>query len=288
MSQSEQAPKSNMPSAELVYFNALDGLDVADVADQITTAETAAAVSTKGARKNLKTIAELLNISRPKPAVLSGIVYGIKDNDDLDKDDPRLLMDGEVTFEGPEYSELDDALRIIFYLKQTLKNKETQERTSTRYGMFLESILRLEYLERSPLAVCALHSDEARELAVNPDFLNAEYTDQVSALQTTAIACLNELMGLLDDDDIEIACESYVVRMDAQNGEAPVWALYQQPDSFRGGLHGCIYPDVLRRNNQPFRAVSDFTYGPVPHIVMRDREAGKTTYIAIDAITSIE
>jgi hypothetical protein len=299
MSQSEQVPQPNRESIDSVYDDALAGVDFSDLACQIKEIEAKADKETdtslgdtedeKSSAEALGVLAEYFDLTKPRESIFTGVAYKVKDNDDLDTDEPHLMMDAEVTFEDLDCTEIDDASRVVFYLKRALTHEKTQVKTSTRYAVFLESILRLEYIRESLLAMLARHADDAHILTASKDFLVAQYKTQVSALQSLAITFYNELLSRVDYDHVDITCESCIVRTDAMNGEGSKLSLHNQPNMvMRGSLSGCMYPDVLNRGERPFRTEDDFIYSSVPHIVMRDSEAGKTTYIAIDAITSIE
>lgn len=299
MNQPEQVPQSDKSSTNSIYSDALARHYFPELIRQVKRIETDADKETgepsnededeEASTAALDKLANQFSLNRPRQSIFSGVAYVIKDNEALDTDEPHFMLDTEVTFEGPEYIEINDAHRVIFALKQTLNNQKAQVEVPTRYGVFLENILRLDYLKESPLSILARYGDDARELVANETFLSARYDEQVTELQLIAVACHGELLPYLDENHAEIACQSYIVRMDAKKSEMPKLTVYNQPNTIiTGALSGCMYPDVLNRSKRPFQSTDDFTYGPMPHIAMRDNEAGKTTYIAIDAITAIE
>lgn len=305
MNQPEHTPQPTSSASETECFDVLHGLDFDDVAQQISNVEAAvtklvrnrpeAMVEDDMPAEALDDLSGLFSLSEPRKAIFTGLIYGVREDTEedmeleLDTEALGMLVDAEITFEGPEYTEFDEAQRVVFALKQTLADPETKTLTSTRYAAFAQGILQLEYMREPLLVMLARYAQQARTFVGSEDFLRASYSDQVVSLQSVAMACYDELLSYIEyDDEMTIVANASVVRKDAKKGQMAI--LVPRPDNVElvGQLMGGMYPEVINRGQRPFRSIDDFTFGGAPYIALRDDTMATTTYVAIDQIVTIE
>lgn len=290
MNQPER-PASLTPFAESTYVDALKGLEVNDVLRKIIKIEAKANLGDdqEPSDKALDKLDRLLLVDGTEQAVFSGLVYETHSDGSLAQKKPRMFVDADVTFEGADYVAVDEAVRIVFAMKRLFLDRKTNKQVAVRFATSFGTMLRLDYLKEPLLEVLVRHSNDSRGMVASQDFLQATHADQEELLETIAGPCYEELAWRLDKNNVVVACTRYFVCADVTGGEQPEFIVHDAPQELVvGSLDDCLYPDILERNEQPFRTPEDFSYGTVPYIVLRDDKAGTATFIAIDTIRTIE
>jgi hypothetical protein len=293
MNQPEQSPQSRLQLPEFEYDDALAELDRSDVLAQIAAIEDK--VNRPGAKrpsgKALNILDELLLLRDTERALFSGLVHEQHSDGSFTTKGSRVFIDADVTFEGADYATIGEELRVVFAMKRAYLDHKTKKATFVRYAAPFGDILRLEYMQQPLLRVLERYGRNSRGLVLNEDFLQASMRDQTDLLATVTTPCYDELESRLDRHDVEVTCERYFVCEDVTSvDQVPEFVPHDGSRKVLiGSFEDCLYPDVLGRQKQKraFRMPKDFTFGPVPYVVLRDDIARATAFVAIDQITSI-